>query len=123
MASLNRRELLAVVLSAAAAPLLNSCAQSRGPAPVTPAQPGDAPALALLDDIAENLLRLSPETATSLGIDTGARSALRSQLGDRSADGVTRVANQIRTDLARLSAIPTSGLSHALATSRTSEWR
>ena len=117
MASLNRRELLAALLSAAAAPLLNSCAHSRGPTPVTPAQPGDAPALALLDDIAENLLRLSPETATSLGIDTGARSALRSQLGDRSADGVTRVANQIRTDLARLSAIPTSGLSHALATS------
>ena len=50
------------------------------PAPTT-----DAEASALLDSIAENLLRLSPEGATSLGIDKGERAALRSQLGDRSA--------------------------------------
>ena len=56
------------------------------PAPVSgaavPAPPAtDAEASALLDSIGENLLRLSPESATSLGVDTGERAALRSQLG------------------------------------------
>src|SRR3954469_16967865 len=74
-------------------------------------------ALALLDEIADSLLRLSPETATSLGIDTGARAALRSQLSDRSAGGQQRVARQIRTDLERVKAVTTSDLSHAVRTS------
>ena len=111
---LSRRDLVALLLAAAAQPLWAACGRSPTP---TPATPGDAQALALLDQIAEELLRLAPESATSLGVDTGPRAALRSQLGDRSTDGVTRVANQIRADLVRLSAIPTSGLSHAVATS------
>jgi uncharacterized protein (DUF885 family) len=64
-----------------------------------------------------NLLRLSPESATSLGIDTGARSSLRSQLTDRSAEGQQRIANQLRTDLQRANAFNLSGLSHATRTS------
>src|SRR4051812_39085172 len=74
-------------------------------------------ALPLLDEIADSLLRLSPETATSLGIDTGARAALRSQLSDRSAGGQQRVARQIRTDLERVKAVTTAGLSHSVRTS------
>ena len=42
----------------------------------------------LLDSIADNLLAHSPEGATSLGIDTGDRAAMRARLGDRSAAGV-----------------------------------
>ena len=61
----------------------------------------DADALSLLDEIAESLLRLQPESATSLGIDTGARAALRSQLGDRSATGRQRLATQVRGDMDR----------------------
>ena len=77
----------------------------------------EANALALLDQIADNLLRLAPESATSLGIDTDARAALRSQLSDRSAQGQQRIASQLRADLAQASAFDTSGLSHATRTS------
>ena len=77
----------------------------------------EADALALLDQIAENLLRLAPEGATSLGIDIGARAALRSQLTDRSAQGQQQIANQLRADLARVNAFDTSGLSYATRTS------
>src|SRR5262249_6200806 len=59
----------------------------------------------------------SPESATSLGIDTGTRSSLRSQLSDRSAQGQQQIANQLRTDLQRANAFNASGLSHATRTS------
>ena len=83
----------------------------------TPPATNEADALALLDGVADNLLRLLPESATSLGIDTGARAALRSQLADRSAEGQQRVAKQLRADLERVNAFNTSGLSHAVRTS------
>ncbi|MEO7191014.1 MAG: DUF885 domain-containing protein [Vicinamibacterales bacterium] len=82
-----------------------------------PPAAGDAEALALLDDCAGTLLRLFPESATSLGIDTGTRAVLRSQLSDRSADGQSRVAAQVRADLARIQALRTTGLSHQTRTS------
>jgi uncharacterized protein (DUF885 family) len=72
---------------------------------------------ALLDSIGENLLALSPEGATSLGIDTGARAYLRSRLGDRSQAGQDKVAATLRADLARAEAVDTSALSHATRTS------
>jgi uncharacterized protein (DUF885 family) len=85
----------------------------------TPAPPTttEADALALLEQIADNLLRLGPEGATSLGIDTGARAVLRSQLTDRSAQGQQQIANQLRADLERIKALNTSGLPHATRTS------
>ena len=82
-----------------------------------PPPTGDAQANALLDQIAEDLLRLSPESATSLGIDTGARAALRSQLSDRSADGAQRLKSQVRASLDRINAVPTADLSHPVRTS------
>ena len=78
---------------------------------------GDATALGLLDECAEHLLALFPESATSLGIDTGTRAALRSQLGDRSEAGKQRVAEQVRADLARVSAFDTTDLSYKMRTS------
>lgn len=87
------------------------------PAPLTATADPDAATLAELDRMAENLLRLAPESATSLGIDTGDRAALRSQLADRSAKGVERLAAQIRSDMERVRAIDTSGLTHAMRTS------
>jgi uncharacterized protein (DUF885 family) len=73
--------------------------------------------LALLDEFAESLLGLFPESATSLGIDVDARASLRSQLADRSAEGQQRVAEQLRADLARANSVETSKLSHAIRTS------
>jgi hypothetical protein len=55
---MNRREALAALASTTAIPLLSACNRESNPT--------EAQALALLDDVAGNLLRLSPEGATSL---------------------------------------------------------
>jgi len=111
---ITRRTALAVLASTAASRLLSGCARESTPAIRATTE---ADALAMLDQIADNLLRLGPEGATSLGIDIGARAALRSQLTDRSAQGQQQIAKQIRTDLDRIKALDTSGLSHATRTS------
>jgi uncharacterized protein (DUF885 family) len=119
---LSRRQAVAALSASAALPLLSACQKAVG-APATaaslPASPAAAPvdASALLDSIAENLLRLSPEGATSLGIDKGKHAALRSQLSDRSAAGQQRVAATLRADLARVNAIDTAALDHSTRTS------
>lgn len=74
-------------------------------------------ALTLLDSIGENFLKHFPESATSLGIDTGTRAALRAQLADRSADGQKSIGDQVRQDLERAKTFDTTGLSHATRTS------
>jgi len=114
---LNRREALAAIASTATFPLLHGCASE----PSAPGPPSggasDADAQALLDLVGENYLRFSPESATSLGVDTGARASLRSQLTDRSAEGQQKIASQVRQDLDRAKAFDTRALSHAMRTS------
>jgi uncharacterized protein (DUF885 family) len=106
---------IAALASAATLPLVAACAGDRTSR--TRSVTTDAGALALLDEVGDNLLRLSPEVATSLGLDTGARAALRSQLADRSTEGQQRLAQQIRSDLERVEAVDTSRLSHGVRTS------
>lgn len=113
-----RSNRLAALACVASLPLLSACAQAVAaaqPMPVAPAvvaaAPTEAEAKALLDSFAENLLQLYPERATSLGIDTGARAALRSQLTDRSPAGQKHIADVLRADLARAQAFDASGLS------------
>lgn len=115
MSLMNRREALAAIAATASLPLLPGCSST--PASPPPAANPDADALALLDQIGENYLRFAPEGATTLGIDTGARAALRSQLADRSADGQKKIADQVRQDLERANAFDTSRLTHATRTS------
>ena len=113
---LSRREAIVALASTAALPLMAACGRDRAataPAPGT----HEGEASALLDAVADNILRLLPESATSLGIDTGARAALRSQLGDRSAEGQQKIATQLRADLERINAVNASGLPPALRTS------
>ena len=111
---LTRREALAALASAAALPLVADC--GRNEAPASPAAT-DGDALKLLDEIADNLFALQPESATSLGIDTGSRAVLRSQLTDRSQAGKERMAQQIKADHARVAALATAGLSYPVRTS------
>ncbi|MGZ3297593.1 MAG: DUF885 domain-containing protein, partial [Asticcacaulis sp.] len=66
---------------------------------------------ALFAAIAEEILILSPETATSLGLDTGAHAALKSQLSDSSAAGDAAWARQLASMKARLTAVDRKGLS------------
>jgi uncharacterized protein (DUF885 family) len=112
---LTRREVLAALASAAALPIVSGCGGNV--TPPSSSTPTDADALKLLDAVADSLLKLLPETATSLGIDTGARAALRSQLGDRSDAGKQRLAAQVRADLGGVKELNTEGLAKALRSS------
>ncbi len=114
---MNRREAIAALASAAALPLAYGCNREPSSESSAGTPEVEADVLALIDRVAANLLRLVPEAATSLGIDTGERAALRSQLMDRSASGLERLASQVRDDLARVRAIDTAPLTHALRTS------
>ncbi|HKP33741.1 MAG TPA: DUF885 family protein, partial [Sphingomicrobium sp.] len=104
---LSRRETLAGLAATTALPLLSTPAF---------AATTDAQANALLDSVANNLLRLYPTQATSLGVDTGALAGLRSKLPDRSIAGQRRVADTVRADLARIEALDTSALSFQVRT-------
>jgi uncharacterized protein (DUF885 family) len=109
MHSISRREALAGLAATTALPLLSSSAIA---APTT-----DAQANALLDSVANNLLRLYPTQATSLGVDKGALASLRSALPDRSIAGQQRLARTVRADFARVEALDTSRLSFPVRTS------
>ena len=76
----------------------------------------DKAAEATLSKIADAMLLDSPETASGLGIDTGARAALKSRLGDRSAAGQRVVADHLRSHVATLKRIDTAPLSPATRT-------
>lgn len=110
--TLTRRDALAGLSTAAAWSLLRgpAAALGAGLAPgvlrgaAAPLSAADTAALAVLDDIAEHYLRFAPEGATSLGVDTGVRTALRAQLADRSAAGQGAIAEQLRRDLRRAEA-------------------
>ena len=111
----SRRQALAALTTGVAASLLPGCGEAP-PAAAPPPSAEDA-AKVILDGIGERLLALAPETATTLGLDTGARAALRSQLADRSRAGQDAVAALLRADLAQAEAIDTRGLqSHATRT-------
>ena len=116
MSPMNRREALAALASTAALPLLSGCS-SETPATQAARPDAAADALAMLDQIADNYLRFAPELATSLGVDTGPRAGLRSQLADRSLAGQQNIANQVRQDLERARAFDASTLDHATRTS------
>jgi uncharacterized protein (DUF885 family) len=67
----------------------------------------------VLADLAEELMVDYPENATALGVDKGARAALKSKLTDRSAAGQQAIAKRVAKRLARLKAIDTSTLGDA----------
>lgn len=111
-----RREMLAVLASVAALPLVSACGAARTPHAAAPTG-ADRNAIMLLDRIGNDLLDLSPELATSLGLDVGARAGLRSRLVDRSIAGQRRIAERLRADLGQLATVDAGTLSHAVRTS------
>lgn len=81
------------------------------------AMPGDAhaseaTAQRFLDRTTDRLLADYPESASSAGVDTGARARLKSRLQDRSAAGQEAIARGARDTLNRLSRINADGLSN-----------
>ena len=108
-----RREILLAALSAGATTLL--------PAGLARAQAGagsaaDAQLSALLADFAEELLRLEPVQATGLGLDSGARAALKSQLNDVSPATDALWAAQVKGMLVRLGDVDRNALGAASQT-------
>jgi len=73
----------------------------------------DADLRAMLDRFFYARLDDSPEQATSLGFDTGARAALKSKLGDASRAGERRDFARAKQELASLKTIPRAALSDA----------
>ncbi|MEO8016655.1 MAG: DUF885 family protein [Pseudomonadota bacterium] len=67
----------------------------------------------LLAEFTEELLVDYPESATLLGIDNGARSALKSKLSDRSAAGQKTIGQRVARRIERLKAIDTATLDEA----------
>jgi len=97
----SRRELLLSALSAAAVAVLPRIAGAQA----KEALPADAQFSTLLADFAEEILRLAPTSATSLGLDSGARSGLKSRLPDASPAGDAAWASQVKSMLARLAPV------------------
>ena len=113
---LDRRTALSALGASAATAALPAAARSVA-RPRTGVSITEPDATALLERIADHVLALSPETASSLGIDKGAKLALKSRLGDRSQAGQDQFAAVIHADLARIAPLDLSRLSHATRTS------
>jgi uncharacterized protein (DUF885 family) len=116
-AFINRRTAVAGIAATTASSLWSGSASATSGAPAVAPAAADAAALKVLDDAAQNLLQLFPESATSLGVDRGADSRLRSRLADRSPAGQRAIAARLRRDLAKVDGIDLKPLSHAVKTS------
>jgi uncharacterized protein (DUF885 family) len=106
-----RRDLLKFVLAGAAVSALPPAASAAAKAATKASTPADAKFNSLMADFAEEILRLTPSGATSLGLDTGARAGLKSQLEDVSHEGDARWAAQVKSMAARLDGVDRKALS------------
>lgn len=104
---MDRREFVVSSVALAIAGALESPALSAAaPDPAHEA----ARARALYDAIFEDILNVSPQTATQLGLDTGRHAAARSRLDDRSTAGRMGVLGPLARAGSRLQAIDTTVL-------------
>ncbi|NML04975.1 DUF885 family protein [Sphingomonas sp. G-3-2-10] len=79
------------------------------------AAPGnEARAQALIDRIAEQALKTSPEGATSLGIDNGKRARLKHRLEDRTIRGKLAVQANLTRAISEIDRLDQTGLSHTM---------
>lgn len=102
----SRRDLLKLALAGATVstlPPLAAAANKAGSA-------GDGRFTMMMASFAEEMLPLIPTNATSLGLDTGPRATLKSQLEDVSAAGAMRWAHQVKSMSARLDQVDRKAL-------------
>ncbi|MCW3848734.1 DUF885 family protein [Sphingomonas sp. LB-2] len=102
----NRRDLL---IGAGATAALSAL-----PARAFAAPTEEARAQAMIDRVAEQLLRDGPEGATSLGIDKDKRAKLKYRLSDKSMKGQQAVAAHLTKSVAELGTLDTNQLSHTM---------
>ncbi|WP_374587693.1 DUF885 family protein [Novosphingobium sp.] len=108
--TLSRRRALSLLGASTATLALPGCQRALGR--IAPAGAGE-----YLDQLAWQMIELSPETATSLGIDKGEHSGLRSRLADRSAAGQAQVAALLREGLKQAARFEGTQLDPATRTS------
>ena len=108
--SLDRRSLL-VAAAAGLVAAKRQGAASTGSGPAVAASPGDAAINRYFDGVSEHILTTAPELATSLGLDKGARAALKSQVSDASMAHIAEDRAWCRAGLAKLETFPDAGLS------------
>ncbi|MBS0361393.1 MAG: DUF885 domain-containing protein [Proteobacteria bacterium] len=111
--TIDRRQLLAA--GAAAGLAATSEFAFAGPVAAAAAKsaPGDAALNAWFDTVSDHILTVSPEQATSLGLDKGKRAGLKFKLGDASMAHITEDRAWCRAQLAKLASFPDAGLSPA----------
>lgn len=107
--SITRRQALAGLGGASAFALFPACTMRSGIADAPGVGGGETDLL--LDRIAWNLLEHKPTSATSAGIDTGAKDYLRGALGGASPEALEALTSTLRSDLAAARATPREGLS------------
>jgi len=114
--SLDRRTLLQAAVGLAFAAAAGSATTAGAqPAADTKRASGssDAKLAALLQRLAEEHLRRSPEEATSLGLDSGKDAALRGRLDDRSLDAIAQHRRDVGAALGELARIDRTSLGAA----------
>ncbi|MES2300220.1 MAG: DUF885 family protein [Pseudomonadota bacterium] len=102
----SRRDLLIAAMAGAVACVLPGAAFAGASVPGA----ADARLAALLATFAEEILLLAPMSATSLGLDTGKRVALKSRLDDASPAGKSKWAGQVKSMMGRLDALDRASL-------------
>lgn len=114
---MDRRNFLTVsaaTATVAALPLNAQSSTAAAPAPATATKsPADQRFHALLDKIFYDRIADNPEGATRLGLDTGPRAALRSQLNDESAAARQRDLARAKADHAAIKRVDRAALSPA----------
>ena len=108
--TIDRRSVLFGIASVAAARALPVLADLAAAPDLT----GDPAVSALLAQVAQELLDQYPESASYLGLDKGARSALKSRLADHSLEAISRTAAAAATRLKKLEAAARSQISNAV---------
>jgi uncharacterized protein (DUF885 family) len=103
----SRRDLLLAALSASAVGAVPGLAW----AATANASAADAGFAKLLDDIADEVLNLSPTSATGLGLDKDKRAGLKSRLEDNSPAGDAAWADEVKSIQRRLKGINRAALS------------
>ncbi|WP_309750388.1 DUF885 domain-containing protein [Novosphingobium sp.] len=113
---ISRRQSLALLGGAASSLALTGC-QTLSARAAAPATAEATKAAALLELLANSMIALNPEQASSLGVDTGANAHLRARLGDRSQQGQAQIAALLRMGLQEANQIEPGRLDAATGTS------
>ena len=115
---MDRRQFLTTSSLAAATSLVPTTVKAAALA-AAPAASGDARLNALFEEIFQDRVQRNPELATSLGLDKGANAHLKSELDVRPYAQARKEDLAIaKRDLARIKAVPPSGLSDAARLNR-----